>query len=95
MPQTPHLAWIRLEHIQHYQYSGSVRGSQPPQGGMLLPCCFASLTVETQMIPALRNQCRTRERKPGQLVHTTSKEKGYVLETHSSLLFCIGFLVGQ
>jgi hypothetical protein len=25
------------------QYSGSGRGSQPPEGGKLLPCCFAFL----------------------------------------------------
>ena len=25
------------------QYSGSGRGSQPPEGGILLPCCFALL----------------------------------------------------
>ncbi len=25
------------------QYSGSVRGSQPPEGGIFLPCCFALL----------------------------------------------------
>ena len=50
MPQTPHSAWTGLERhtvpqtaSNTSQYSGSARGSQPPEGGIFLPCCFAFL----------------------------------------------------
>jgi hypothetical protein len=35
--------WTRRERIQLPQYSWSARGSQLPEGGMLLPYCFALL----------------------------------------------------
>jgi hypothetical protein len=45
MPQTLHNqrgpADSRIQHL--YQYSGSAGGSHPPEGGILLPCCFAFL----------------------------------------------------
>ena len=34
-------ARTHLERIQHSQYSGGARGSQPPEGSIFLPCCFA------------------------------------------------------
>ena len=44
-------AWTHLERIQHSQYSGVARGSQPPEGSIFLPYCFTFLTALLQWFP--------------------------------------------
>ena len=74
MPQTPQAAWTRLERhtvprtASHTsQYSGSAWGSQPPEGGIFLPCCFALLvgcrqvTWKARSTPLPRHSYRERD----------------------------------
>src|SRR5271157_5713554 len=42
-PRPSHQRGPALSASNTSQYSGSARGSQPPEGGMFLPCCFAFL----------------------------------------------------
>ncbi len=43
MPQTPKQRGPADSASNTSQYSGSAQGSQPPEGGIFLPCCFAFL----------------------------------------------------
>src|SRR6266849_7604124 len=81
MPQALQSAWTRLERhtvprtaSNTSQYSGSARGSQPPEGGIFLPCCFAFLvgcrrvTRKAKSTPMSRHSYRERDYAFGQVM---------------------------